>query len=66
MVLGRKKKIKIRAKLTMFNTEFLSHKIVKQMGQMKQTEDSDSLDMDTCFRIHRMLQYLRILCYSYV
>lgn len=48
----------------MANPQFLSHKILKQMRQKNQTEDLDSLDMYTHFRIHRMLQYLRILYHS--
>lgn len=50
-------------KLTVVNAEFLSHEILKQMRQKKQTEDLDSLDMYACFRIHRMLQYLRLSCH---
>lgn len=48
----------------MVNAEFLNYKILKQMRLKKQTEDPDSLDMYTSFRIHRMLQYLRILLHS--
>lgn len=48
----------------MINAEFLNYKILKQMRLKKQTEDPDSLDMYTRFRIHRMLQYLRILHHS--